>query len=941
MTEPICLVESSLRVNPAALALLRKVTGPLHVVGIFGPKGTGKSFLMDQLAEQKKGFGATPGIWMQLLPHPTKRDETLVLLDTEGLPEQMEEEEEEAFSRLFCLDVLLCSIFIYNTKCDGEPQTELDRLICVRELANKVRILEDCPSENSFLLSSILPEFVWCLRDVASDSVWEEILQTTNHNMDILLSPTADSEDTPANCIQRLFPSQKAFCFRSPHVDEYVRELFESHTPHPIFQKQLEAFKEYILSKGPKRCVNGEILSSRLEQFVAALSRNEPILLEAVLEGSEAAFTWEDYESFAEPIADFPGAAPERRETPGISLPSVWEPKSPLVSKHFLPPSWTFTSTAEANDMKEPMCFIENNPGKKLQVNQEALEILKNIQQPVVVVAIVGLYRTGKSYLMNRLAGKNKGGFSLGATVQANTKGIWMWCRPHPLRPDHTLVLLDTEGLGDVEKSNPENDSWIFALSVLLCSTFVYNSMGTINHYALEQLHFVTELTEHIKVKASAKKSCEREDRISDAFAWFFPTFVWVVRDFVLQLELEDGRSITEDEYLENSLQRRKDTTEKQDLPKKYLRQYFPVRKCFVFDCPAPRKKLKNLEDLPESELSPEFLEQARSFCHYIFENAQAKVVQGGRLVTGAFLGKLAETYVDAIRRGAVPCVENAVLVLAQTENSAAVGDAMLRYEAMVDLLLTLPTEDMAELLEVHARCEEEAIQVFMDRAFKDEGQEHQRKLMNQLRLKLEELCHWNEQASWDRCQAVLTELFQQLEDKIASGNYSVPGGYQQFMEDQQQIVTMYHMVPEKGLRASEALQEFLKSKETAAKSILQADQNLTNKQKEIEAEKARAEASKQEAELQRRLQQQTEQMAREKERSFEEHKRQLMAKMEEDRMKLIADHEKILSQRIQEQSRLQKEGFHQEVSRLQGEIQSLRASISQNRSSGPTCVIS
>nr|XP_020634607.1 guanylate-binding protein 5-like [Pogona vitticeps] len=102
--------------------------------------------------------------------------------------------------------------------------------------------------------------------------------------------------------------------------------------------------------------------------------------------------------------------------------------------------------------MEAPICLIENRPGEKLGVNQEALEILRKIKQPVVVVAIVGLYRTGKSYLMNKLAGKDQGGFSLGATIQANTKGIWMWCRPHPLKPDHTLVLLDTEGLGDVEK---------------------------------------------------------------------------------------------------------------------------------------------------------------------------------------------------------------------------------------------------------------------------------------------------------------------------------------------------------------------------------------------------------------------------------------------------------------------------------------------------------
>lgn len=58
--------------------------------------------------------------------------------------------------------------------------------------------------------------------------------------------------------------------------------------------------------------------------------------------------------------------------------------------------------------MPGPVCLIENIKGK-LVVNQEALEILSAFTQPLVVVAIVGLYRTGKSYLMNKLAGQNEG----------------------------------------------------------------------------------------------------------------------------------------------------------------------------------------------------------------------------------------------------------------------------------------------------------------------------------------------------------------------------------------------------------------------------------------------------------------------------------------------------------------------------------------------------
>uniref|UniRef100_A0A8D2KUA4 GB1/RHD3-type G domain-containing protein n=1 Tax=Varanus komodoensis TaxID=61221 RepID=A0A8D2KUA4_VARKO len=141
--------------------------------------------------------------------------------------------------------------------------------------------------------------------------------------------------------------------------------------------------------------------------------------------------------------------------------------------------------------MSAPMCLIENR-GKEFRVCQEALQLLSEIHQPVVVVAIVGLYRTGKSYLMNKLAGKTSG-FLLGSTVQASTKGIWMWCIPHPKQPGQTLVLLDTEGLGDVEKGNPQNDTWIFALTLLLSSTLVYNSIGTIDQNAMNQLQYPSE----------------------------------------------------------------------------------------------------------------------------------------------------------------------------------------------------------------------------------------------------------------------------------------------------------------------------------------------------------------------------------------------------------------------------------------------------------------
>ena len=88
------------------------------------------------------------------------------------------------------------------------------------------------------------------------------------------------------------------------------------------------------------------------------------------------------------------------------------------------------------------------------------------------------------------------------------------------------------------------------------------------------------------------------------------------------------------------------------------------------------------------------------------------------------------EAYVNAINSGSAPCLENAVITLAQRENSAAVQKAADRYSEQMAQPLSLPTDTLQELLEVHAACEREAIAVFMEHSFKDENQDFQKKLV-------------------------------------------------------------------------------------------------------------------------------------------------------------------------------------------------------------------
>ncbi|XP_058610450.1 guanylate-binding protein 4-like [Onychostoma macrolepis] len=379
--------------------------------------------------------------------------------------------------------------------------------------------------------------------------------------------------------------------------------------------------------------------------------------------------------------------------------------------------------------MPSPICLVENVNGS-LSVCKDAIEFLSRISEPVVVVSVVGLYRTGKSYLMNRLAGQQSG-FALGNTIESKTKGIWMWCVSHPYKEGHTLVLLDTEGLGDVAKGDSKNDGWIFCLAVLLSSTLVYNSRGTIDNTAVEKLQYVVELTEQIKIRST--NAADEEEEEDCKFVQFFPSFTWVVRDFTLELVI-DGKRVTEDEYLDFALQLKKGVSKKvsdYNLPRQCIRNYFPSpRKCFVFPSPASPENMTRLESLQERDLVPGFLKVTGRFCEHIFHNSVVKTVKGGHRVTGKLLGHLVEIYVDTINSGKVPCLDNAVVALANLENQTAVQEALKAYQIGMEKVKNKFPVGVDDISSEHQKFSSLATAEFMKGSFKDEKGEYLKKLM-------------------------------------------------------------------------------------------------------------------------------------------------------------------------------------------------------------------
>ncbi|XP_053547080.1 guanylate-binding protein 1-like isoform X1 [Bombina bombina] len=550
--------------------------------------------------------------------------------------------------------------------------------------------------------------------------------------------------------------------------------------------------------------------------------------------------------------------------------------------------------------MDLPVCLIENQEENRLVVNKKALQILDDINQPVVVVAIVGKYRTGKSYLMNKLAGQTNG-FALGSTVESKTKGIWMWCVPHPTMDGHTLVLLDTEGLGDVEKGDSKNDAWIFSLAVLLSSTLIYNSVGTIDQQAIDQLHYVTELTELIKVK-SPSQNVEENDGAD--FKRFFPSFIWCVRDFTLVLE-KDGKPITEDDYLKNSLMLKTGNSRKiveYNLPRECIHNYFHSHKCFVFERPANKEGLNNLDHIPESQLEPGFLCQTKKFLSYVYKNSKIKTLAGGYQMNGRLLGNLAVTYVEAILSGSVPCMENVILTLAELQNSRAVNDAISKYESkMNEKIDQFPTETQEDFFKLHQESKKEAVKIFKNQSFKDENQEFQAKFLEKLETKFNSFLKCNEEKSKKKCLELLQNLSKTIETEILEGKYFRPGGYMEFMEKKTTIVDEYNKTAGGLLKASETLQLFLSEKTTIERAIMQADKTLTQKEKELAEREVKIKAAEMINKLKKENENKIKELLEIQKKSNEQHIELLKKKTEEDRENVKRENEKLIERKLEE----------------------------------------
>lgn len=299
-------------------------------------------------------------------------------------------------------------------------------------------------------------------------------------------------------------------------------------------------------------------------------------------------------------------------------------------------------------------------------MTQEATQFLKSLKSTKLgILAIAGKYRTGKSYLLNKIIlqrSNTVGGFKVGPTVNPCTKGLWMWNQTIKGQAadgeDLDMIVIDCEGFGGMDESQ-DHDSKIMILALLLSSHFVYNSTGTIDENALTNLSTYVNMAKKLKLRDDSRE----EDGLDETVLEQFPQFLWVVRDFSLRIVNDAGEQVTAKQYLESALAPIKgntDAAETKNKIRRTLNYFFRNRDCVTMVRPAEvEADLQNLDNLPDKYIREEFLQQAELIRKKVLKKVKPKIFNGSTLDNEALLF-LANRYAESINQGKLPSIDGA-----------------------------------------------------------------------------------------------------------------------------------------------------------------------------------------------------------------------------------------------------------------------------------------
>ncbi|XP_053376565.1 guanylate-binding protein 5-like [Mercenaria mercenaria] len=467
---------------------------------------------------------------------------------------------------------------------------------------------------------------------------------------------------------------------------------------------------------------------------------------------------------------------------------------------------------------EEPKCLIAIDTEGKLTIKEDVLTQIEAIKEALNIVAIAGVCRTGKSYLMNRIAGRKKG-FSVGNTVKSHTKGIWVLCMKHPTQTGQVLALLDTAGLSDAESTRSGNDIQIFCLTVLLCSTLIYNMVGVLNKDTLEKITFISALADNIETFndigiGSGKKI--------DTVRLVTPKLILCVRDFFLPFDNND----TPDEYFEKCLS----STGESNKSTMCINKFFSNRKCFTICQPAMGEQLVQLEHFKDHKLPENFLQDVEKLKKCVYSSAPKRLLMN-RTVDGSMFAAILRSYVQALRKGHVLNVEDAYTQAASQHNQMVLNKVKESIQSdIIDIHLPVPKkEDLQRML---FKVQKKALRMFRNGAFPYEASIGEENIEEEVLAIWTEVRSDNKRCIQDICFDKLSSLYSIYMD--SENMYKTEGGYKNFKSGLHVIEDVFFRIMKEYDydELMEAVKRFKEKKKHVMMEIYQTDTELTQRRK-------------------------------------------------------------------------------------------------------------
>ncbi|XP_074368257.1 uncharacterized protein LOC141708498 isoform X2 [Apium graveolens] len=403
------------------------------------------------------------------------------------------------------------------------------------------------------------------------------------------------------------------------------------------------------------------------------------------------------------------------------------------------------------DDFDQAYPIVEPDPGHtKLRLARAGLEAIERITTPISAVAVIGPYRSGKSFLLNQLLSLScNEGFGVGHMRDTKTKGIWVWGKPIEVDINGvktSAFFLDTEGFESIGKSNVYDDR-IFALATVLSSVLIYNLPETIREADISRLSFAIELAEEFYGRCALQKLNGQDVAFEPA------KLLWLIqRDFL------QGKSVKEmvDEALKHVPNSDGD---------KYIDQINQIRDSLAvmgdnstaFSLPQPHLQRTKLCDLKDEDLDQNYVNKREQLKQLVVSVIRPKVVQGKHLNGKEFVSFL-EQILEALNKGEIPSTGSLVEVF----NKGILERCLKLYnERMEKVVLPVSVESLQGL---HEASREVSMKAFDEQHF---GRHHAKRSVEQLNEEIEKV-HKNFIMSNEYNSAKLCEgLYTSCEDKM------------------------------------------------------------------------------------------------------------------------------------------------------------------------------